>query len=161
MAYYILDIAALAVMFSGSMTLRFVAAAWAALRIIDIFQVSVNVALFDRVRERQDNKVASRARLTTLAIVNYLELIVCFATIYASGYLGELKGASTPWDALYFSVLTQLTVSFGDITPIGGLRVIAPIQALVGLLFLVLIFARVISALPPIREVMGEGEHDA
>lgn len=162
MAYYALDIAAFGFTFTPWKVLHFAAAAWAILRIIDIVQVSVNVALFDRIRGREDSKVASRMRLTALAILNYFKLILCFSAIYATGFIGELKGASTPWDALYFSVLTQLTISFGDVTPLGGFRVVAAIQALAGLLFLVLIFARVISALPRIDEVIGQGpRHDA
>ena len=159
--YYALDVLAFASTFVPSAALHVGAAAWATLRIIDIVQASVNISLFDRLRGREDERVASQARLTTLAIVNYLELIVCFATIYATGLLGDLKGASTPWDALYFSALTQLTVSFGDVMPAAAIRVAAPVQALCGLLFLVLVFARVISALPAIKEVLRDEKRDA
>ena len=159
--YYILDILAFACTFSSSLALRILATGWATLRIVNIVEASVNVALFDRFRGRQDDRVASRTRLVVLAVVNYIELIVCFAAIYASGFIGHLTNASTSWDALYFSVLTQLTVSFGDVLPSGGIRVAAPIQALGGLLFLVLIFARVISALPELQEIIKKGGNDA
>ncbi len=160
MVYYVLDILAFACTFSGCTTLHVAGVVWAILRIVDIIQASVNVVLFDRIRGRKDNRVASQTRLATLAIMNYLEFIVCFAAIYATGLLGELEGASSPWDALYFSVLTQLTISFGDVLPVAAIRIAAPIQALSGLLFLVIIFARIISALPGIKELIGEENHD-
>lgn len=38
----------------------------------------------------------------------------------------------TPWEALYFSVVTFTTLGYGDIYPLGSLRFIAAIQALLG-----------------------------
>ena len=165
-AYFVIDALAFAATFSGSALLRAIAAVWAVLRVIDIVQASVNTAIFDPIRGRGDNKVASQMRLTVLAIGNYIELIFCFATFYAAaGYVGKLTSQPYPtidsWDALYFSALTQLTVSFGDIVPADGFRIVAPVQALLGLMFLVLIFARIISSLPRIGSVLKDGGHDA
>lgn len=153
-AYAILDGVAFASCFGWGRGAQIVASIWAVLRVIDIVQATVNVTLFDRLRGRADNRVASRSRLVVLGFLNFGELIVCFATIYgASWHL--LKGAFTsPWDALYFSVVTQLTIGYGDLTPTGILRLVVVAQGMSGLAFLALVFARTITALPQIEEVI-------
>lgn len=159
-AYLILDSLAFAATFSGRQPLLFAGLAWVVLRGVDIVQATVNVMLFDPMRGRTDSQVASRVRLVVRGFVNFLELLVCFATVYAS-FIDKLKGATSPWDALYFSVITQLTIGYGDLAPLGSLRAVAAIQGLGGLAFLALVFARTIAALPPIRETFGDREDDA
>lgn len=126
-----------------------------ALRIIEIVQVTVNVTLFDRLSGRPDDGVASSTRVLTLAGINFVELLLCFAVVYASDYC-LLKGAESPLDALYFSVITQLTIGYGEIFPTGWLRVVVATQGLVGLLFVLLVFGRFVASLPPLRGILEE-----
>lgn len=166
-AYFVLDVIAFVATFAPQSIWADAALIWAVLRAIDIIQATVNVALFDYIRGRPDNKVASRTRLALLGILNYLELMICFSIVYASFMDSLVVQAHIPrdavsWNALYFSVLTQLTISFGDVTPRGAFRAVAGLQALVGWAFIVLIFARTISALPRIEEVVSpKGKVDA
>jgi hypothetical protein len=147
----VFDSLGFAATFSTNSILLLVARIWAILRIIDILQQAINITLFEGLRKRTFNKVVSGPRLVLLSFVNFNELLLCFATIYAS-FISDLKGAETPWDALYFSVITQLTIGYGDITPVGALRIVAVCQALGGLTFLALVFARTINVLPPLSE---------
>jgi hypothetical protein len=53
-----------------------------------------------------------------------------------SGHVGELKSLGDPIefvDFIYFSASTYATVGYGDIAPHGGLRLIAGIEGLNGL----------------------------
>lgn len=151
--YVVLDVIAFAVSSSDGTILMNAARVWVILRVVDILQATINVTLFDPLRGRADNRVASRARLVVLGFVNFVELIVCFSTLYASR-LQELSGATTKWDAMYFSVITQLTIGYGDIHPQGILRAVAALQGLSGLVFLALVFARTITALPALEEII-------
>ncbi|MFN8546596.1 MAG: potassium channel family protein [Candidatus Eisenbacteria bacterium] len=128
------------------------------LRIIEILQVTVNATVFDRLSGRADNCVSSSTRLLVLAGLNFLELAACFGVIYADCYTylgGAVIGPST---ALYFSVITQLTIGYGDVYPTGGLRVVAAIHGVAALLFLALVVTRVVATLPRIRAVLEDGE---
>ncbi|MEO5799630.1 MAG: potassium channel family protein [Gemmatimonadales bacterium] len=154
MGYFGCDLLGFGSMFSSVPCFRLAGAAWAVLRITAILQVTMNVALFDRLRGRTDNRIASLSRMVVLAFLNFGELLVCFATIYSFG-LSLLSNASDPWDALYFSVTTQLTIGYGDITPTGVLRAVVVCQALSGLVFGALVFARFVAALPPITEILS------
>jgi len=155
----LLDVAAFVSTSSPASITRAVAVAWACLRVIDILQATVNVTLFDELRERTDRRVTATVRLVILAFVNYLELIICFATIYASA-LQNLAGAKSQWDAAYFSVVTQLTIGYGDITPRGSLRAVVAFQAIASLAFVGLVFVRALAALPQIRETLGPGSEN-
>jgi hypothetical protein len=125
------------------------------LRIFEIVQVAVNVTLFDPLSGRPDERVASRARMVTLAGVNFIELLLCFGLIYANDYQ-RLAHAGRPLTAFYFSVITQLTIGYGDVYPTGWLRVVAATQGLVGLLFVLLVFGRFIASLRPIKGILDD-----
>lgn len=120
------------------------------LRIIEIMQVTINVTLFDQMSGRSDERVASRSRLIILSGINYIELMICFGFIYAIN-CGYLTNVSEPVAGFYFSVITQLTIGYGDIAPLSWLRAVAAVQGLIGLLFVVLVFGRFIAALRPIK----------
>lgn len=106
----------------------------------------MNVALMEGVGENRA-RVASFTRSIALALVNFVELCTCFGVIYAKDY-ERLSGAGQPLSAFYFSVITQLTIGYGDIHPTGYARVIAAIQGTVALVFIVLVFARIVQSLP-------------
>jgi hypothetical protein len=153
----VLDGTAFGVLFSGRPDLVFLAVAWAGLRIFDILQAVVNMTLFDALRAASEHYVASFVRLVVLGYVNFAELIINFASIYGA-FPGQLQGAKGPWDALYFSVITQLTIGYGDILPMSGLRAVVGAQALGGLAFLALVFVRTISALPEVKQILDGKE---
>jgi hypothetical protein len=129
-------------------------------RILDIVQYAVNTTLFDGLSGRPDNCVASRARMIVLAGVNYIELCACFGIIYAAYCANQncchLSGAGSPLTAFYFSIITQLTIGYGDVHPMGWLRIVAAAQGLIGTIFVVLVFARLVAALPQIKGVLDK-----
>lgn len=74
-----------------------------------------------------------------LALAHLAEIMV-FASAYALGHvsgLGRLAGASgTAGDAFYLSAATYTTVGYGDLSPIGALRLVAACEAVAGPLLL-------------------------
>jgi hypothetical protein len=120
------------------------------LRILEIMQVTVNVTLFDALISHPDELAASHARLLILSGINFLELVICFGIIYAMN-IPYLHGAESPWIAFYFSTITQLTIGYGDMYPMGWLRILVPVQALMNTLFVVLVFGRLMTSFPQIR----------
>jgi hypothetical protein len=128
----------------------------ALVRIIEIIQVTVNVAVFDRLK-RRDNKVASFVRLVVLSFVNFLELCICFGLLYASDW-HRLSGAGRSATAFYFSAITQVTIGYGDVYPTGWLRIIAACQGIISLVFAALVFSRFVGTLPRINAILEGGE---
>jgi hypothetical protein len=84
-------------------------------------------------------------RSLVLAAINYVELMLWFGLIYALNYQ-LLNGAGQPATAFYFSVITQLTIGYGDVSPTGWLRMIAAAQGLIGALFVIVVLGRAVSA---------------
>jgi len=132
---------------------RWVPRLLASVRILDIFQQAVNLGVFDPLRARGKLMISNAVRTLTLSFLNYVELIVLFSILYTT-VLGELRGATGWLDALYFSIVTQLTIGYGDIHPLGSARVVTSIQGLIGVAFTVLILGRIVSVLPSIDSVM-------
>jgi hypothetical protein len=124
-------------------------------RILEIVQVTVNVTLFDAFMGRSDGTVSSRIRTLVLAGVNFVELFLCFGIIYATNYK-SLMGAGRPITGFYLSIITQLTIGYGDVYPTSWMRLVAAIQGLVGIVFVVLVFGRVIASFQPLKEVFGQ-----
>lgn len=125
-------------------------------RIVAIFQTAINISLFDNLRiEAEDHYIKNFTRSITLSLVNILELILCFGFVYAVCLKnGMLKGPDplSISDGYYFSGITQLTIGYGDIRPIGIVRFIAVGQGLVSLILTVLLLGRFISYLPKMKE---------
>jgi hypothetical protein len=117
----------------------------AALKIIEIVRVTVGVVLFD------EGVVASVQRTFILAAINFLELGLCYGLFYALNkqlLRGPDVGALT---GFYFSFITQLTIGFGDVHPVGWLRIVAVIQGLTAALFVLLVFAKIVASLRPLK----------
>ena len=118
-------------------------------KILEIPSTALRVALFDRVHLDRgvEHGVASRARMVVLGFVNYVELIACFAVIYA--WAPEALGLSEPdWFApFYLSAVSQLTIGYGELHPEGWLRPIACIQGLLALMLILLLIGRFITML--------------
>jgi hypothetical protein len=122
-------------------------------RIIDIFQQSVNMSVFDQLRSDERLVISSAVRTLTLSFLNYVELLVCFGILYTT-LPGTLVGSNGWLDDLYFSVVTQLTIGYGDIRPIGLARFASGLQGLVSVAFTILMLGRIVSVLPKIDTVM-------
>ncbi len=125
----------------------------ASIRIIDIFQSSVNLSVFDQLRTDEQVVISSAVRTLVLSFLNYLELLICFGIVYVT-MLDKLSGADGWMDAIYFSVVTQLTIGFGDIRPLGVARFVSAMQGLVAVAFTILILGRIVSVLPKIESVI-------
>lgn len=131
------------------------------LRIIEIIQVTVNATIFDAINNRPDNIVASKVRMVILSLINFLELIICFGIIYALYFdLLSSQASISKFDSFYFSTVTQLTIGYGDISPTSFLKFVASLQGLLGLLFVVLILARFITALPKIESLIDDQKEE-
>lgn len=128
-----------------------------ALRIIDIIQVNVNIVLFDRLRIEKDYYMASLVRTIVLTMLNYFQMLVWFGLIYCT-ILNDLKNANDWTDAFYFSIITQLTIGYGDIAPLRSAKLIAVGQGIIGFFFMVLILARFITILPKVKTLLGDEE---
>jgi hypothetical protein len=125
--------------------------ALAGLKILEIIRVTVSVVLFD------EGIVASVQRTFILAAVNFLELGLCFGLFYAlhKDLLGGEVGALT---GFYFSFITQLTIGFGDVHPMGWLRIVAVIQGLTAALFVLLVFGKIVASLRPLEPISQNDE---
>ena len=131
----------------------------ATIRILDIFQSSVNLSVFDQLRTDERVVISSAVRTLVLSFLNYLELLICFGIVYVT-ILEQLAGADTWLDAIYFSVVTQLTIGYGDIRPVGTARFVSAMQGLVAVAFTILILGRIVSVLPKIESVMKHSPDD-
>jgi len=124
------------------------------LRIFEVFLTNVDIAIFSAKRNFH---IASAVRVLTLTVINYSELWLGFSAIYAANPT-LLENASqpqihiSPWDALYFSGTTQLTIGYGDILPVGFGRAIALTQGWIGFMFALLILSKLIGIIPSLQE---------
>jgi hypothetical protein len=119
----------------------------AVLRVADIVQAQVNAHLWDplRVKRPKEEYVLSLQRSLLLAGINYIELIGWFTAIYAT--FEVVCKAHNLGDYLYFSAVTQLTIGYGDLLPICVARILAPLQAMLGTMLLVLGVARLVAGI--------------
>lgn len=130
------------------------------LRLIDIVQVNINLSLFDVIRTGKElNYVASAVRLIINVLINYFEIILCFGIIYACNekYLNPVSHWTDPF---YYSIITQITVGFGQMAPHGILKLVTVLQFILGYFFTALIIGRFISLLPHGRTVAGDSQSD-
>lgn len=134
-------------------------------RILDVLGADIRMCIFDPF----DNAAVSTgtpkqyvsstaSRVIVLGVLNYIELFVCFAAMYA--YAPERIAQTTTaihWSdgglgilekAMHLSVASQLTIGFGDVAPDGWLRPVVWFQGAAGLTILALFITRYMSLLP-------------
>ena len=136
----------------GHWLLSFLVTLVCSVRIAEVFITNVNITIF---RVVENHVVASVLRILVLTIINYAELFLCFAGIYAAH--PYLLSSNCPWDAFYFSGTTQLTIGYGDILPTGWLRGVAVMQGWLGTMFALLILGRLVSIMPTLQEIKADG----
>lgn len=137
---------------SDAAWIRYMALGLAILRIIDIIQANVNIVLFDNIRANKELQVGSVVRVLVLLFLNYMELILCFGILYFSS--ATSLSQTVNWgNCIYFSVITQLTIGYGDIIPIGIFKMVSAVQGLLSMLFTLLILGRLVSSLPAIKPI--------
>lgn len=130
------------------------------LRLIDIIQVNINLSLFDFIRTgKPSNYMASVVRTIINVVINYFEMILCFGILYH--YQADQLSNITTWsDPFYFSIISQMTLGFGEIMPTGSLKLLTSLQFVLGYFFTALIIARFISLLPQGKTIAGDSQSD-
>ena len=125
----------------------------AALRVADITQVVVNVAVFDRLGSSQKSvqPVDDVTRSLVLLVWNFFELMLWFGLAYLP--LCFLQANRSFWSRFYFSGVTQLTIGYGDLTPVGWAKAVAVGQGGLGWILTVIVLARLLSSLAPIADL--------
>lgn len=123
----------------------------AGLRILDLTQIVVNLGLFGHLGSppEKQQEVVNVTRSLVLLLWNFLELILWFGLLYLPLTFAQPKSF---WSMFYFSGITQLTIGYGDFTPVGLAKAIAILQGSLGWLVTVIVVARFVAALPGIRE---------
>ncbi len=128
-------------------------------RILDIFQAAVNMSVFDQLRTHEQLVISSAVRTLVLSFVNYIELGVCFGLLYGT-LSGSLVGSTGILDDLYFSAVTQLTIGYGDIRPLGWARFVSVVQGAISVAFTILMLGRIVGLLPRIVTVMKHSNEE-
>ena len=128
----------------------------AGLRVVDIAQVVVNLALFDWLglpppASREVQPVQDVTRSLVLLLWNFFELMVWFGLAYMALHFRE--GDVSFWSRFYFSAITQLTVGYGDFTPVGLGKLVAVVQGILAWIVTVVVIARFVASLPRIQGV--------
>lgn len=150
-----------------STLLRWVAMILICWRIIDLIAADIKMCIFDafdqattRGQHPKEFVPTTPTRVILLGIFNYVELLIGFACIYCFGNkLIAQTSANISWasgatgvieQALHLSVVTQLTIGFGDLAPTGWLRPIVWLQGGSGLALIALFITRYLSMLPAV-----------
>jgi hypothetical protein len=134
----------------------FIWVALAAYRVFDILQATINITIFDPLRTLgKQTYFLALVRTLVMSFINFIELAICFGTIYAHRLI-ELDKAQNWRSAYYFSFITQLTIGYGDVSPRGFTRAIAVSQGMVGFFFGLVVLGRFISFLPRIGTLMHD-----
>ncbi len=120
-------------------------------RVVNIVSFNLRVALVETTRSRSGaalHLVISAKRSVILGFANFCELIICFGGLYAAfpdliAVPGD--GAKDIVTFIYLSVITQLTIGYGDVSPLGWMRLVVGLQGLSGLLLITLTIGRFVS----------------
>lgn len=131
------------------------------LHLLNIMGTAFRISLFDAWYNRPDlpPAVASHPRIVVLGLVNFIQLLLIFGTIYAIDPTKIIvpDGYTQDWlDPIYFSCIVQTTIGFGDRHPEGWLRGVAMLQSVCVFAFVVVFVTRAVGAMPQIRSIEEE-----
>jgi hypothetical protein len=62
-------------------------------------------------------------------------------------------GAGRPITGYYFSAVTQLTIGYGEVYATNWLRIVAVAQGLLGVIFITLVFGRILASFAPMKDL--------
>lgn len=98
------------------------------------------VYIFNKIYVSEHESETAHKRSLLLLFLNYLEVVLAFAVIYASGHYLNVPFQSF-LDAIYFSLITGSTIGFGDFYPVTSFgKVVVMCQTLTSVSFIVLFF---------------------
>jgi hypothetical protein len=122
-----------------------------------VFHYSVFPEASGMVTSKHDIQVLFLPRIVIIALLNYIEIVLCFATIYRlhSGFtIGGISDSKLPdaFTAVYFSTVTAMTVGYGDIYPTGISRAYVIAEIGVSLLLISVLIGRSLSSMNAIRQ---------
>jgi hypothetical protein len=96
---------------------------------------------YARRAPRRDRSAMLRIIFALLAL--HIVEIWCYGLAYwgliqvpGTGFLHGNEGADTVFDAVYLSAITFSTVGFGDLAPVGAIRLLSGLESLTGLLLI-------------------------
>ena len=119
-------------------------------RVFDICQKNARIVVFDRkISESLGKKwdFQSVERRLVLAILNYVELIVLYASLYTILPFGTGERGLSRFDSLYFSSVTFTTLGYGDIRPVSITKAVASLEAMTGMLYAVMLIGYLVALL--------------
>jgi hypothetical protein len=120
--------------------------------------------IYQLLRRVMSTRISMRDRIV-VAMAVYLLAAMAFAFIHVTVWRIDPSGYSTPssviltdgrgtLDMLYFSLVTILSVGYGDIVPVNGFaKMLTVIEAFAGAFFIAILVARLVS--------LGPGESDS
>ncbi|MXV49770.1 two pore domain potassium channel family protein [Pedobacter sp. HMF7647] len=103
------------------------------------FLLETFIIIFNRIFVSEHYSSNGYRRSLLLLFINFLEVIFSFAVLYRSGnYFNETLNNM---DAVYFSLMTGVTIGYGDIHPVTTIgKILTMSQGITSLSFLVLFF---------------------
>jgi len=109
-----------------------------AYRLIDGFNYRLCIVFVDRYKKGWGLRSINRSFM--LLLINYLEMIIGFAALYVYTESIGKPAITSPWESLYFSVVTITTLGYGDFSPVNewGQFLVAT-QTLMGVVFVMLV----------------------
>ncbi len=127
-------------------------------RLVDGLNYRLCIIFVDRYKE--DWGLRSLNRSLILLFINYLEIIVGFATLYLlTGSVGYKVGVPllSRSDALYFSVITITTLGYGDIKPILEIgKWLSLTETIMGFILVVLVVGTFLTGVQDIQNLRRE-----
>lgn len=106
-------------------------------RIIEIAYAFYNDAL-DQLEHKKFASGLKKVDRIRLLGLSYIEVSICYASLYLSLPSGSFKDISGSFQSLYFSWITITTTGYGDIIPVSAFaRVLCMSEIALGLMLLV------------------------
>ena len=126
-----------------------------AYRLFDITQAVANLNVFSSLRMHgRPRRVPSLARILILSLWSFVEVAFCFGGLYATAPSAFSAPFTTFYDPYYFSMVTQLTIGYGDIFPIGAMRLLVATQGMFGFMLGAIVLGRIVSLLPRVEPLL-------